>query len=69
MAKLSHTTKKGGELVTKSTLAELKKAILDEVSSLKIVTWEFFSKFSTVHKGVVHLNGCEERCARRSCTL
>lgn len=50
-------TKKGGELVTKSTQAELMKEILDEVLSLDTVMRALYSKFGTVHKAVFHLNG------------
>ena len=56
MAKELQTTKQG-ELVTKFTLAELKKEILDEVLSLDTVMWALYSKFCTVHKAVVHFNG------------
>lgn len=49
--------KQGGELVTKSSQEELKKMILDEVSSLEIVMRELHSKFGIVHKAVVHVNG------------
>lgn len=65
MDKELHMTKQGGELVTMSTWAELKKAILNEVLSLDIVMWALYSKFGTVHKAVIHLNGWQQRCARR----
>lgn len=57
MAKELQMTNQGGELVTSSTRAELKKVIVDEVSSLEIVMRVLYSKFGTVHKAVVHLNG------------
>jgi len=48
---------KEGELVITPTRAELKKAILDEVSFLETVMWVVYSRFGTVHKAVVHLKG------------
>ena len=48
--------KKGGELVTTFTQSELRKAILDKVLSLVIVTWECYSNFGTMHEAVGHLN-------------
>lgn len=57
MAKEIQTTKKGGELVIASARAELKKGILDEVLFLEKVMRAFYSKFGTMHKAVVHLNG------------
>jgi len=51
------TTKHVGEQVTISTQAELKKVILHEVSSLEIVLQPLYSRFGTVHKVIVHLNG------------
>ena len=60
------TTNKGEELVTTSTRAELKNETLDEVLSLDTVMQVLYSKFGTVHKAVVHLNGWLQRCARRA---
>ena len=62
-------TKKGGELVIASTQVELKKEILDEVLSLDTVMWLLYSKFGTVHKLIIHLNGWQQRCARREHSL
>lgn len=59
--------KQGGELVTECTWVELKKAILDEVLSLEKFMQVLYSKFGTMHKVVVHLNGWQRRCARRAC--
>ena len=56
MAKELQTTKQGGELVIASTQAEMKKVILDEVSSLETVMRALYSRFGTVHKVVVHIN-------------
>ena len=58
--------KKGGELVTTSTWAKLKKAILDEVLSLDTVMRALYSKFGNVHKAVVHLNGWQQLCVRKA---
>ena len=69
MAKELQTTKRGGEPVTTYAHAELRKAILDEISSLEIVMRVLYSRFGTVHKTVVHLNGWQQRCARRACIL
>ncbi len=66
MAKELQTTKQGGELVTTSTRAKLKKAILDEILSLDTVMRALYSKFGTVHKVFVHLNRWQQRCARRA---
>lgn len=57
MAKELQVAKQGGEHVTSSAKAELKIAILDEVSSVEIVMRTLYSRFITVHKSVVHLNG------------
>jgi len=57
MAKKLQTTKQGGELVTASAQAKLKKEILYEVLSLHIVMGALYSKFDTVHKEIFHLNG------------
>ena len=57
MAKELQMAKQGGELVTASTLAELKKEILDEVFSLDTVMRSLYSKFGTVHQAVIHLHG------------
>ena len=43
-------------MVTTSAQSELKKVILDEVSSLEIVMQAFYSRFGTVLKAVVNLN-------------
>lgn len=66
MAKELHMDKKIGELVTASTQAKLKKEIIDEVLSLDTFMWAMYSKFGTVHKPVVHVNGWQQRCARRA---
>ena len=44
----------------------MKKAILDKVSSLETIMQVLYSKFGTVHKTVVHLNGLQQRSARRA---
>ena len=51
-----HTAKQGGDLVTMSAWAEIKKEILDEVLSLETVMQALYSKFGTLHKAVVHLH-------------
>jgi len=56
MDKELHTPRQGGELVTKSTIVELKRIIMDEVLSLESVMQVFYSMFGTVHKEVFHLN-------------
>lgn len=56
MAKELQTAKQGGELVTVSAQAELKKVILDEVLSLDIDMGALYSKFGTVHKAIIQLN-------------
>ena len=66
MAKELQTTKLGGELVTKSARAELKKAILDDVLSLDTVMQAMYSRFGNVNKAVFHINGWQQRCARRA---
>ena len=66
MDKELQTTKQGGELVTTYAQTELRKEILDEVLSLDTVMQALYSKFGTVHKVVVHLNGWQHRCARRA---
>ena len=66
MAKELQVAKKGGDFVTMSTWAELKKAILDEVLCLDIVMRALYSKFGTVHKAFIHLNGWQQRCAKRA---
>ena len=53
-------SKHGGKLVTTSTQAELKKALLDEEFSLAIVMWTLYSKFGTMHKAIVHLNSWQQ---------
>jgi len=69
MAKELHTNEEGGDLVTMSARAKLKKAILDEVLSLDMVMRALYSKFGIVHKAVIHLNRWQQRCARRACIL
>lgn len=69
MAKELQVAKQGGDLVTMSARAELKKEILEEVLSLDTVTWALYSKFSTVHQVVVHLHGWQHPCVRRDCIL
>ena len=64
MMKELQVAKQGGDLVIMSTQGELKKAILDEVLSLDMVMRALYSKFGTVHKAIVHLNGWQQRCAR-----
>lgn len=66
MEKDLQTTKQGGEQVTSYAREKLKRAILDEVSSLKTIMQILYSKFGTVHKVVVHLNGWDMLCARRA---
>jgi len=66
MDKEIQKTKQGGELVTASAQAGLNKEILDKVLSLDTVMWVLYSKFGTVHKAAVHLNGWQQRCARRA---
>ena len=56
MAKELQTAKQGGQFVTPSARAELKKAILDEVLSLDIVMRALYSKFGTAHQEVFHLH-------------
>ena len=65
MAKELHMAKQGGELITTSTRAELKKSILDEVLSLETIMRALYSKFGTVHKVVAHLNRWKQWCAKR----
>jgi len=55
--------------VTMSARAELKKEFLDEVLSLNIVMRALYSKFGIMHKAFVHLNGWQQRYARRACIL
>lgn len=50
-------TKQGGEQITTSPIVELKRAILNEVSSLEIVMQMLYFRFVTMHKLVIHLNG------------
>lgn len=57
MKKELQKSKQGGDLVTVSTQAKLKKALLDEVLSVDIVMRALYSKFGTMHMAVVHLNG------------
>lgn len=57
MAKELQMSKQGGELVTESTLVKLKKEILDELLSINTVMQEFYFKFGTWHKEIIHLNG------------
>ncbi len=66
MAKELQTSKQGGELVTASPRAKLKKEILDEALSLDTFMRALYSKFGIVHKAVVHLNGWQQRCARKA---
>ena len=60
MAKELEVAKQGGDLVTMSAQAKLKKAMLDEVLSLDTVTRSLYSKFGTVHQVVVHLHGWQQ---------
>jgi len=57
MAMELQVAKQGGDLVTMSARAELKKTILDEVFSLDTIMRALYSKFDTVHQAVVHLHG------------
>ena len=66
MAMELQAAKKGGEHVTSSAIAELKRVILDEVSSLETIMRMLYSRFDTVHKAIVHLNGWQQHCARRA---
>lgn len=43
-------------MIIASAQPELKKVILDEVSSLERVMWALYSRFGIVHPEVVHLN-------------
>ena len=56
-------------MVTVSARAELKKVILDEVSSLETVMQTLYSRFGTLHKVVIHLNSWQQCRARRACIL
>jgi len=56
MAKEPQVFRKGGDFVTMSTRAELKKEILDELLSLDVVMRALYSKFGTMHQAVIHLN-------------
>ena len=69
MAKELQVTQHGGVQVTTSMRAELRREILDEVSSLEIVMRKLYFRFITVHKSVVHLNSWQQCCARRACIL
>lgn len=69
MAKELQTAKQGGELVTASARAELKKEILDEVLSLDTIMQALYSKFSTMHKVVIHLNGVAAAMCQESTYL
>lgn len=51
MAKELQVTKQGGEQVTSSTKVELKRAIVDELSSLEIVMQMLYSRFDTMQGG------------------
>lgn len=66
MAKELQVAKKGGEYVKPSARAELRREILDEVSSLGIFMWKLYFIFVTMHKSVVHLNGWQQCYARRA---
>lgn len=57
MDKELQVAKKEGKHVTSSTKAKLKRAILDEVPSLEAVMQILYSRFITMHKSVVHING------------
>lgn len=56
MAKELQEAKQGEEKVTTSAIAELRKVILDEVSSLETVMQKLYFKFVTMHESFVHLN-------------
>lgn len=66
MAKELQVSKKGGDLVTMSARAELKKAILDGVLSLDTVMRALYSKFGTMHQAIVHLHGQKHQRVRRA---
>lgn len=66
MAKELQAAKTEGEHVTTFAKEELKKAILDELSSLEITTRMLYSKFGIMHKEIVHLKNWQQRCARRA---
>lgn len=66
MAKELQATKQGEEQTTTSARVDLKKAILDELLSLETIMRKMYFRFVTVHKSVVHLNGWQQRCARRA---
>jgi len=56
MAKELQADKQGEEQVTTSSKAELRKGIIDEVSSLKTVMRKLYFSFITMHNSDVHLN-------------
>ena len=66
MAKELQVAKQKEKQATTSAKAELKKAILDDVSSLVTIMRKFYFKFVTLHKSVVYLNGWQQCCARRA---
>jgi len=66
MTKELQMAKQGGDLVTMFAQAKLKKETLDEVLSLDTVMRALYSKFGTMHTSFVHLNGWQQRCARRA---
>lgn len=57
MAKELQATKQGEEKATASAISELRRAILDEVSSLETVMWKLYFRFVPVHNSFIHLNG------------
>ena len=50
-------------------MAEMRKVILDEVSTLEITMKKIYDVFVTVHKAVVHLYGFQQRCMKIAQTL
>lgn len=60
MAKELQVARQGGQHVTTSAREELKRAILNEVSSLETVMRTLYSTFITMHKSIVHLNGWQK---------
>ena len=59
-------TKQGGEHITASSRAELKREILNEVLSLETVMRMLYLIFGTMHKLVLQLNGWHKCYTRRA---
>lgn len=54
------------EQYARSTMAEMKKFILVELSTLETTMWKLYDKFFIVHKEVVHLYGFQQGCMKIS---